>query len=79
MALAEQQGVQLDQLGVKDWQSLSPDFGDDIGQVFQFERSAASRDAAGGTSPRAIRVQIRQAKARLRNHYARLKAGVSSG
>ncbi len=66
VALAESKGARLDELSDADWQSLSPHFGPDIRSVFDFARSVASRDVAGGTSPRAIRQQIVQARAWLR-------------
>jgi len=31
-------------------------------KVFNFEQSVASRDVAGGTSPRSIKAQIKQAR-----------------
>jgi argininosuccinate lyase len=66
VALAESKGVRLDQLGDEDWRSISDRFGADIRAVFDFAQSVASRDAAGGASPRAVREQMRQARAWLR-------------
>ncbi len=62
VALAESKSVSLSELKTSDWQAISARFDDDIAQVFDFARSAASRDVAGGTSPRAAREQIRQAE-----------------
>lgn len=62
VALAESKGVGLSQLAMSDWRAISPHFADDIAQVFDFARSAASRDVAGGTAPRAVQEQIRQAE-----------------
>jgi argininosuccinate lyase len=66
VALAESKGLRLDELSDADWQSVSPHFGPDIRGVFDFAQSVASRDVSGGTSPRAIRQQITQARAWLR-------------
>jgi len=66
VAVAESKGVRLDQLGDEDWRSISDRFGADIRAVFDFAQSVASRDAAGGASPRAVREQMRQARAWLR-------------
>jgi argininosuccinate lyase len=52
-----------------DWRLISPHFGDDIVNAFNFEQSVASRDVAGGTSPRSIKAQIKQVK-RLMNAVA---------
>ncbi len=61
VAMAEQKGVLLSALALADWRSISPHFSDDIARVFNFAQSVASRDVAGGTSPRAIRAQIKRA------------------
>ncbi len=66
VALAESKGLRLDELSEADWRSVSDRFGSDVRTVFSFEQSVASRDVAGGTSARAIREQIRQARAWLR-------------
>jgi argininosuccinate lyase len=52
----------LNALPLADWQAISPHFEADVLGVFNFERSLASRDVVGGTSPRAARAQIRQAE-----------------
>ncbi len=62
VAMAEGKGVKLSELEMGDWRSISPKFGDDIVSVFNYEQSVASRDVAGGTSPRAIKAQIKQAR-----------------
>jgi len=68
VALAEARGVPLSVLPLADWQSISPHFAADVFDVFDFERSLASRDVVGGTSPRAVRVQIRQAERWLKRN-----------
>jgi argininosuccinate lyase len=69
VALAEQRGIPMSALTEEDWHSLSPHFGHDVRQVFDFSQSVASRDVPGGTSPRAIREQIEQAEGWFRDQY----------
>lgn len=52
----------MSELAIGDWRLISAKFEDDIVNVFNFEQSVASRDVAGGTSPRSIKAQIKQAK-----------------
>jgi argininosuccinate lyase len=72
VAMAEKRGVGIDALDLHDWRSISPKFDADIGKVFGYERDAvsyeqsvASRDVAGGTSPRSIKAQIKQARVQM--------------
>jgi argininosuccinate lyase len=69
VAMAEQRGIPMSALTEEDWHSLSPHFGHDVRQVFDFSQSVASRDVTGGTSPRAIREQIEQAEGWFRDQY----------
>ena len=69
VSLAEQRHIGLDELDLQDWRGISPKFEADIAHVFgqekavlSYEQSVASRDVAGGTSPRAIRAQLDAAK-----------------
>jgi argininosuccinate lyase len=69
VALAERRGVGIDALDLNDWRGISPKFDVDIAGVFGYEREAvlyeqsvASRDVTGGTSPRAVKEQIKQAE-----------------
>ncbi|BCX04896.1 MAG: argininosuccinate lyase [Candidatus Roseilinea sp.] len=77
VALAESKGMSLRELEIGDWRSISPHFDEDVAHVFDFARSVASRDVAGGTSPRVLREQIKQAKrwlnARRKTQDARRK------
>ena len=73
VSLAEQRGVGINELDLNDWRGISKHFEADIAKVFGYERDAisyeqsiASRDVTGGTSPRAIREQIKAAKKVLR-------------
>jgi argininosuccinate lyase len=66
VALSEQRSVPMNALSDEDWRSISPYFTPDVRNVFSFTQSVASRDVAGGTSPRAIREQLDEATAWLR-------------
>jgi argininosuccinate lyase len=68
VSLAEGKGVKLSELEMGDWRLISPHFGDDIVRVFNFEQSVASRNVAGGTSPRSIKAQIKQARKLISAH-----------
>jgi argininosuccinate lyase len=59
---AEEQGVSLDELDLSAYQAISPAFGEDVYEVFDFERSVAARAAEGGTAPAAVRAQIERAR-----------------
>lgn len=63
--LAESRGVALSALSVADLQGLHPDFGEDVAEVWSFERSVEQRDVAGGSSRRAVAEQIRALRAWL--------------
>lgn len=72
VALAEQRGTGIDNLDLKDWKGISPHFEADIAKVFGYEHSSVSyaqsvnsRDVVGGTSARAVREQIKLAKAAI--------------
>lgn len=56
--LAEQRGVPLSGLTVADLQGLHPAFGEDVAEVWSYERSVEQRDAAGGSSRRAVLAQV---------------------
>jgi argininosuccinate lyase len=45
--------------------TLHPAFGDDVADVWNFERSVDQRDAAGGSSRRAVLAQIDELRAWL--------------
>jgi len=59
VALAESRKVQISDLSLKDLQSLSSLFTDDVKKVFDFEASVEKRDAIGGTSVRMIERQVK--------------------
>ncbi len=62
---AEALGVSLDELALSAYQAISPAFGEDVYEVFDFERSVAARAAEGGTAPAAVRAQIERAREAL--------------
>ena len=57
--LAEDKGVPLSSLTPAQLRTLHPGFGDDVAAVWSFEASVEARDAAGGTSRRAVLEQAR--------------------
>ncbi len=60
--LAEQRGQPLSGLDVEDYASIAPEFGRDVKEVFDFQRSLKAREIRGGTGPMAVREQIERAK-----------------
>jgi len=63
--LSEESGVPLSQLTLEQFKSVSPHFGDDVHDVFNFETSVERRDAKGGTSRRAVLEQVEELKKKL--------------
>jgi argininosuccinate lyase len=59
---AQEERVTLSQLPLEGLQAMSPLFGEDVREVFSFERSLASRDVAGATAPDAVQQQIAAAR-----------------
>jgi len=59
---AETQGVKLSALQHADYVEVSPLFGEDVFEVFDFDKAVARREVQGGTSPQAVREQLRLAK-----------------
>jgi argininosuccinate lyase len=59
---AEARGVTLSALTRGDYTALSEQFGDDVHDVFDFERSVRQREIAGGSGPTAVRAQLQTAK-----------------
>ncbi len=64
---AEELSCQISQLSLAEWQAISPLFGEDVTELFSWEASVNRRDSYGGTSLRALREQIREARERLMN------------
>jgi argininosuccinate lyase len=60
--VAIKDGKSLDELTVLDYQSIYPDFDEQVYQVFDPRVSIARRKAFGGTAPMAVKAQIDRAK-----------------
>lgn len=58
VARAEQEGKPMDKLTVEELQSVDGRFGDDVLDVFDYERSVEMKSATGGTSRSAVKEQI---------------------
>ena len=58
VALAESKGIPLSHLSIADLQSLHPAFGEDVADIWSYERSVEQRDVSGGSSRRALQEQI---------------------
>jgi len=65
VALAEDEKKGMDQLSVKQFQSVDKRFGDDVLSVFDYERSVELKDTTGGTSRRAVLEQVEALKKTL--------------
>jgi argininosuccinate lyase len=63
--LAQEQGIRLDHLALRDLQAISPMFQAGVETVFNFQAAVARRSLPGGTAPTAVANQILQAKAVL--------------
>ena len=63
--VAEEREVSLSELSLADFREADPTFGDDVFDVFDWSASADARDAAGGTSLRAVQAQLTDARARI--------------
>lgn len=62
---AEEEGVELSALPLDELRAESEVFEDDVAGVFDWTASVDARDGVGGTSERAVRKQLDDAKARL--------------
>ena len=60
MAMAEKQGVTLDELSLADMQKVEPKITKEIFKVLSPLASAKSRVSYGGTAPREVRKQVRR-------------------
>jgi argininosuccinate lyase len=63
---AQALGVTIDRLPQPELQSISPDFAQDVMDVFQFQASVDRRSLPGGTGLEAVKEQLAQAKERLK-------------
>ncbi len=60
---AQALSVPLDRLPLAELQAISPAFGEDVRQVFDFRTAVNRRAVVGGTAEEAVRAQLAQAKA----------------
>lgn len=70
--LAEQRGVDLAALSAEEYKTIAPEFGANVADVFDFERSVAARQVVGGTGPDAVREQIARARELLNSRSTEL-------
>ena len=59
VALAEKEGKPMDKLTVAQLQSVDDRIGDDVLDVFDYDRSVEMKSAAGGTSKSSVQQQIK--------------------
>merc|ERR1711865_1235235 len=65
VAMAEDRDCLLTDLTLEDLRSLHPDFGDDVMDSWDFERSIELRDTEGGTAKSAVLEQVAKMRAYL--------------
>lgn len=65
VALAEDEKKGMDELTVKQFQSVDKRFGDDVLSVFDYERSVELKATTGGTSRSAVLEQLEALKKTL--------------
>lgn len=58
VALGEDENKGMNELTIEQFQKIDKRFGDDVLNVFDYERSVELKDASGGTSRRAILEQL---------------------
>ena len=59
---SQDNNLSLSQIEIADLKAISSLFGDDVSEVFDFDRSMNKRQTAGGTASSAVRAQIEQAR-----------------
>lgn len=62
---AEELGMRLRQVPLAEMQAISPRFGEDVGEVFDFEASVEARRSEGGTARDAVLRQLEAARRAL--------------
>jgi argininosuccinate lyase len=62
VVLAEKEGKPMDRLTVEQLQGVDKRFGNDVLEVFNYERSVEMKSAIGGTSKSAVEEQINRLK-----------------
>ncbi|MFZ5616043.1 MAG: argininosuccinate lyase [Pseudomonadota bacterium] len=66
VALAEKQGVRLDQLSLGDFRAVEPGIGEDVFQHLTVDASVAARASYGGTAPDNVRGEVKRWKEKLK-------------
>jgi argininosuccinate lyase len=64
--MAEDRGCELSDLTPDDLRTIHPLFADDVGEVWDFQRSAEMRDTEGGASKRSVMEQVEKLRAYLK-------------
>ena len=57
--------LRLDQLPLSEYQAMHDSFSEDVSSVFDFHASIAHREVPGATGPKAVQIQLQQAKSLL--------------
>jgi len=65
VALAEKEGVPMDKLSFEQLKGVCDDFGEDVMESFDYQKSVEMRSAAGGTAMSSVREQIEELKKTL--------------
>jgi len=65
VALAEKEGVPMDKLSFAQLKEVCEDFGEDVMESFDYQKSVEMRSAAGGTAMSSVREQIEELKKTL--------------
>lgn len=65
VALAENEGLAMDQLTLEQFKSVDERFGDDVLEVFNYERAVELKMAPGGTSRTAVAAQISNLRGKI--------------
>jgi argininosuccinate lyase len=69
VSYALSRAISLRQLGLSEYQSFSPLFGEDVYSI-TIESSVADRDIPGGTAPRQVEEALLEARRRLKRESA---------
>ncbi|MFI5014020.1 MAG: argininosuccinate lyase [Hyphomicrobiales bacterium] len=75
VSLAEEKGVALHQLALRDMHQVERRIGEGVFSVLSVERSARSRKSYGGTAPSEVRKQARRWLKRLGAHISPARSG----
>jgi argininosuccinate lyase len=62
---AEESGVPIDELSLRELKPICPEFGEDYSKIFDFESSVERRSSTGGTSKDSVLAQVEAIRAVL--------------